>query len=406
MRILMGITVFFPSTAYGGPATVAMTQARELVRRKHEVTVVTSDVLTLRPRAHVGAADATIDGVNVRYFPTRILAPRFPALVSPELKRWLRARVSEFDVVHVHFARDWIPLTVTREALRRERRVVLQPHGMLGKTGGIRALVDAGIAARLLRRAHRVLPLQATEARNIAAIAPRASMTVLPNGIAALSTRPRWELWTLGSRRVLFLARLHPRKRLMDLLAAAQLLLAQGQSIHLRVVGPDEGDLGRARAFVAANGLADHVTFVGPVAADRVEHELAAASVYVLPAVEEPFPMTVLEALAVGVPTIVTSAIHIRELLERHAAARIASPSPAALAAAVAAVLTDPKLAAALSERGRGLVEGHLTIGKVVDRLEAIYSGDSPSAAAEHASSADDAGHPAAPMLQHQILEE
>ena len=51
MRILFAITVFLPSRIYGGPATVAMNQARELVKRGHEVSVVTSDVLAMHPKA-------------------------------------------------------------------------------------------------------------------------------------------------------------------------------------------------------------------------------------------------------------------------------------------------------------------------------------------------------------------
>src|SRR5262245_48430365 len=153
MRILFAITMFLPSRIYGGPATVALNQARELVKRGHQVTVVTSDVLTMRPRQHMTAGETELDGVRVKYFPTWIVMPRFPPLVSFKLLKWLKHSIKDYDVVHIHFARDWIPVAVAREAIRQEVRVFLQPHGMLGRTDGIRKTLDRLLIGRLLERA-------------------------------------------------------------------------------------------------------------------------------------------------------------------------------------------------------------------------------------------------------------
>src|SRR5262245_35631541 len=170
MRILFGITVFLPSRIYGGPATVALNQARELVKRGHEVTIVTSDVLTMRPRQHVTAGETELDGVRVKYFPTWIVTSRFPALISFELLKWLRQSIKDYDVVHVHFARDWIPVAVAREAIRQGVRVFLQPHGMLGRTDGIRKTLDRLMIGRLLEGASAVLSLQKIEQQHISSI--------------------------------------------------------------------------------------------------------------------------------------------------------------------------------------------------------------------------------------------
>ena len=85
--------------------------------------------------------------------------------------------------------------------------------------------------------------------------------------------------------------------------------------------------------------------------------------------------MTVLEAMALGVPTIVTEGIHIRELLERHRAAMVVLPNPQSIAAGIVKLLDKPDLATQLSENGRRLIANELTIDKVVTRLETIYQG-------------------------------
>jgi len=370
----MGITLFLPSSIYGGPATVAMNQARELSRRGHEVTIISSNVLQLRPYACIEQRDTILDGVVVKYFPTHVVLPKIPALVSLALKRWLKQSIRDYHVVHVHFARDWIPLTIANEALRQRVKVFLQPHGMLGKTGGIRGVLDSYWTRRILTQATGVMALQATELRNIRNIAPAAKALVLSNGVRVWKDSVQWDPETLRRRRVLFLARLHPRKRVMDVLEAIRVLHSRGYSVSLRIVGPDEGDLPKARAFASAHGIANSIEFVGAVSPSQVQCEFLNASVYVLPSIDEPFPMTLLEAMAIGVPTVVTESIHIRGMLEHHGASRVVKQCPDEIASAIMEVLTDTQLAISLSENGKHLINTRLNIGEIVNSLEGIYA--------------------------------
>lgn len=138
---------------------------------------------------------------------------------------------------------------------------------------------------------------------------------------------------------------------------------------------PDEGDLLRAQQRVQEYGLQNIVEFVGTLPPDKVIYEFINASIYALPSVDEPFPMTMLEAMALGVPTIVTEENHVRQLLERHQAAKVVSPNPQSIAAGIEELFTKSDLALQLSENGRRLMENELTIDKVVTRLESIYQG-------------------------------
>jgi len=237
--------------------------------------------------------------------------------------------------------------------------------------------LDSFWTRRILTQAAGVLALQATELRNIKNIAPAAKALVLSNGVRVPKDSVQWDPETLRRRRVLFLARLHPRKRVMDVLEAIRVLHSRGYSVSLRVVGPDEGDLPKARAFASAHGIANIIEFVGAVSPSQVQSEYLNASVYVLPSIDEPFPMTILEAMAIGVPTIVTESIHIRGMLERHGASRVVKQGPDEIASAVMEVLTDTRLAISLSENGKHLINTRLSIGQIVNSLEAIYTGTS-----------------------------
>lgn len=374
MKILVVCAVFHPATIYGGPSTVALQHAVGLARRGHAVTVVTSDIVSFSPRTHMAEQSRMVDGVKIHYFFARTPLPKFPMVYSLGLRLWLRRHVHEYDVVHVHFAREWIPLTAAQIALRAEVPLFLQPHGMLNRRDGVRTFLDNVLTKATLEAASAVLVLQSHERDVIAQIAPNARTEALPNGIGTASDAPRWQLQALEGKTVLFLARLHPRKRVLDFVEMARLLHQRGLGLRFRIVGPDGGDLYTAQQRVVDYGLTDAVEFVGPIPREAVADELTRAAIYVLPSVEEPFPMSVLEALSVGTPTVVTTRIHIRDLLERNGAAAVVAPNPEALAGAVERLVTKPDHAVTLSRQGRELVERELTMDSVLERLEAIYA--------------------------------
>jgi glycosyltransferase involved in cell wall biosynthesis len=172
---------------------------------------------------------------------------------------------------------------------------------------------------------------------------------------------------------VLFLARLHPRKRVSAFLEMARILSDEGVAARYRVVGPDGGDLVEAQRLVRRYELGDRVTFVGSLQGEAVAREYQNSAVYVLPSVNEPFPMTVLEALSLGAPTVVTDTCFIAPMLENSGAAVVSGPQPEVLAESVKAILREPGLAEHLSCTGRRLAQTQFSSERVVERLENYY---------------------------------
>lgn len=148
-----------------------------------------------------------------------------------------------------------------------------------------------------------------------------------------------------AGRRVLFVGRLVPYKRPLDVVAAAARLAAAGRPIELTIAGAGEleGDL---RTAAQAAGLG--VTFLGFVNQSRLPEVYAAADALVLPSgAEETWGLVVNEAMACGVPAVVSDAVGCGpDLVEPGVTGEVAPlDDVGALATAIDRVLTfDPAL--------------------------------------------------------------
>jgi glycosyltransferase involved in cell wall biosynthesis len=374
VRILYAVTAFRPAVFYGGPSVGAARNAASSAERGHQVTVVTSNVLELKPVRFVDSYEPKLEGVDVRYFPSRVLRSHSAFIVSTELSRWLQQHVKGYDVVHVSFSREWIPVRAAQIAIGKGVPTFLQLHGMLGRTDGVRGVIDRLWVKRLLDCATGVFSLQEQEDNEIRRITPRARVLRLPN---AVSLPPHTESWGVGNLVdpvVLFLARLHPRKRVLAFVEMARILRDQGVAARYRVVGPDGGDLVAAQRLVREYDLQDRITFVGSLRGEAVFQEYLNSAVYVLPAVNEPWGRTILEALGVGVPTVVTDTCFIAPTLEKSGAAMVSAPEPKALSESVERILREPEVAKRLSSAGRRFVRAQLSPAQVAELLQSYYS--------------------------------
>lgn len=179
-----------------------------------------------------------------------------------------------------------------------------------------------------------------------------------PENRATLGSRLRAELGCGPAERVvLFLGTGYGRKGLDILLAAFPALLRARPEARLLVVGRDAAQAS-FRAQAERLGLGAHVRFLG--GRDDADALYAASDLYCLPTRYDSFGLTLLEALASGVPVITTRAAGGSEVLEDEAAGSVLEPEaqPAALAAELAAWL-DPERLSAARPRARAVAERH-----------------------------------------------
>jgi glycosyltransferase involved in cell wall biosynthesis len=374
MRILHVVTLVDDHSSYGGPLTVAINQCRELIRRGHDAQIVAGWNGT-------GAIPSDLEGVPAHLFKVRNVVPgmRFSGLLSLPMMIWLWRNSTRFHVAHLHAARDLIPLfagSILRWALVP---YTTQTHGMVTPDRRVQArAIDQLLTVPVLKNAIARFVLTDVEKDAILKLLGSKYDTVrLPNGIAVQEiVRPMTERLD-----ILFMARLHPRKRVLDFAHAAHNLILAGYTAQFSVVGPDDGDLHHLQRFIEAHPAMRHqFRYEGSIPHNDVIPRLAAAAIFVLPSVDEPFPMTLLEALSVGTPAICTMSCGVAKELAQDEAALVISPGAEPLTAALKELLHHADRRMSMSQRAQQTARTRFSMEAVVSLLLGTYKSRAESA--------------------------
>ena len=376
MKIGVIIASFLPGVAYGGVASVAAEQAKELALRGHQITILTSDIIdpSTGERVKSSLNEYCHDKYWIIRFSSLLLMRRFAAIYSLKLLKWLFLHWSEFDFFYIHYARGFIPMLPVELLYLVKAKYYLQPHGMLDRVNGVRSWIDIFFTKKHIKHAEKVFALHASERRGIKELVPDAQISILPNGIRIDKDFPAWKGLGKYPKIILFLGRLHPRKRVLTFIDVAKLLLAKRSDLKFRIVGPDGGDELEARKKVETSGIEKFVEFVGPVHHDMVYHEYANAAIYILPTEYENFSISVLEALMVGIPTIVTTTTLNLGILDSSNAVYVSEPDASSLGEAIETLVDHPEMCFTQSKNGKILINKQLNISHVVDILEEHFN--------------------------------
>jgi len=376
MKIAHVVTYISPDGAFGGPVRVALGQAEALAMLGHEVTIYAA--------APIATAEiVTRDGYTLRTFPARQVHKRlgFAGMRAIGLTRALREQLPDLDVAHVHVARDLVTLPAIRAIQKSNIDYFLQPHGMIDASSRLLARpVDALATKSALERAAKIFTLTSIEEQEIRAIAPKSNLEPIRNGIKIPQHIPEY-----NDRlpMILFLARLHPRKRATTFVSMAARLAPLFPKHKFIIAGPDEGEGAVVEKMIADTDNKDQIKWIGAVEPSETSNLLRSAQVYVLPSVGEIFPMSVLEALQMGTPTVVTDSLGISSECDRYEAAVVTDGSVQELSSAVEAIITSASAAQTLRDGGFRYLRSELNIEAVARQLETAYS-DSVATVAAH----------------------
>jgi glycosyltransferase involved in cell wall biosynthesis len=297
---------------------------------------------------------------------------------TPDLERQLTRVLDEVrpEVLHDHGL--WLQMnhavavTAKRLAIKR----IVSPRGMLEEW----SLFYRGWKKRLAWHAYQLNDLRAAsafcatsrmEAQGIRALGFEQPIAVIPNGIelpeVEAADRPVPRL-----RTVLFMSRLHPKKGLLDLVAAwARTVMPDWRLV---IAGPDEdGYLRVVEDAVLSAGLSGSICFTGAVAGAAKHDLLSTADVFVLPSYSENFGIVVGEALSYGTPVIATTATPWEELRSSRCGWWIA-PGALPLEAALRKAMQLPaEERHAMGCRGRALIEAQYSWRSIAKKHIELY---------------------------------
>ncbi len=377
MRVLHVVGCYPPATEWGGlPAAVAgFTAALRLAGVECEVFTTTGRGSRALPRIAPGTRAAA--GTRVTWF----WAPDgFRSFVAPGMLGALARRVRDFDLVHVHMLWAFPGIVAARVAAAAGVPYVVSPHGALDPWSLTqwprlkRAFL--GVAEdRNLRRAA-FLHFTAAAERDLAPPAYRAlPAEIVPNvvdpepfaGVGAEGLRP-------ASREVLILGRIHVMKGFDLLVPALREVRRRVPGARLVVAGPDEGGYRTTVERLAREAeVAGAVTFTGHLGPEARAAALERAALLAMPSYRENFGLSAAEAMAAGLPVVVSDKVNIAAEIGAAGAGRVVPADAGALAAAIAELLEDPGARGRMGEAGRALVRERYAPRRVGEELRAAY---------------------------------
>lgn len=393
LRVLLLASSYWP--IIGGGETHSRLVAKTLAR--HGVTV---SVLTQRRLAD--SSPREMDGpVPIE----RVGAPnrdRFGKhLIVPTVIRRLLARRAEYDVIYSCGMRALGAAAVVAGKLAG-KPVVLRSesceelsgrHMFEHLTGPWRVagpLLRAAIVGRnlILRRAPSFMAISGTIAKEYRACGvPDAKVSIIYNGIDLSGYRPcasEREKIELRSRLKLpadatlmtYTGKLNRGKGLEHLLEAMRQLAPRRPNLHLVLVGSGAHMATsvepRLKSFVQQHQLEDRVTFTG-YRTDVVDF-LQASDLFAMPSEMESLCISLIEALACGLPSVACAVGGIPEVARHDEEALLVPPAdPAALAQAIDRLLDDASLRARLVEAGQRRVAECFDIESVAEQHETLF---------------------------------
>ncbi len=300
------------------------------------------------------------------------------------LRDQFRDLVAAADGVHIHGLWEQSTAVAAPQARALRKPYILSAHGMLERWALANKRFKKQIYAALFERAnvrgaaclHALTHAEALDYRRFGATGP---IAIIPNGVTVPSTiDPTLFLGQFpalhGKRIVLFLGRIHFKKGLDLLIDAWSRVASDFPDARLVLAGPDfEGTRARMEALVESKVLQHTVTFTGMLRQDLKWSALAAAEAFVLPSYSEGLSVSVLEAMGVGLPVIITEQCNLPQVKELKAGWLIQS-EVGQLTSAIRDLLSNtPGANAGIGSRGRNLVLTRYNWSTVSESMAELY---------------------------------
>ncbi|MGH2536144.1 MAG: glycosyltransferase [Candidatus Promineifilaceae bacterium] len=344
---------------------------RELERLGHQVTI-----FTLANRKDVGAQKGVVRSAGLPLGSSGYhVAARLPAAVQ--------AQIAQMDILHCHH-----PLMALEFGRRYGRAPIIftnhtrYDHYLahyLGLPAGLAARIMRAIWPRLLTKADVVIAPSQSLAELLIGLGVRPP-AVIENGInlrlfheqIVPASRARLGLEPADVLAV-YVGRLSGEKGIAPLVSEIARARRQEPRLALLLVGGGP-QAGRVQALAGRLGLRGRVHLAGPVAPAAVPAYLAAADLFVTASTSETHPLSVIEALAAGLPVVGYRAAGLADLVDSGRTGLLCPTERGALAASLLALVGSPalrrELGVAAREAGRRF-DIRRTVARTLEAYEA-----------------------------------
>ncbi len=291
--------------------------------------------------------------------------------------------------MHLHAIWEPLLLLAAKTARRVGKPYFVLLSGMLDPWALSQKRLKKKVAMLLTQRkmfdnAASLHVLSPREEERIQPLGLRAPRALIPNGIFLEEIEPLPapnEFHTLhpelnNQPYILFMSRLHLQKGLDYLAAGFALLANENPNIRLVIAGPDFGAQSEIQDQVKHLGVADRVHFVGAVYGREKLAILSGATCFALTSRQEGFSVAVIEALAAGLPVVISQACNFPEVVSE-GAGEVAGLDARAIADALCR-LCEPTRRERMSRAAKKLVKSRFTWHYIAQRTIALYKSHAP----------------------------
>ncbi|MCC6384157.1 MAG: glycosyltransferase [Bacteroidia bacterium] len=316
MKLLFVTPYYVPAWRYGGPPK-CIADLAEYLAEHHSCQV---DVLTLNANgpeslfATNQIVTQQVNGVTAHYLPRSKNFTGYAYFNSPLIKKALRG-YTDVDLIHVNTLFNAFSKIGMQFAVKNEIPFILTPHGMLSdyslrKSFWIKKIHRFFYEDNLLANAFAVHFTAAGESTR-AVINKRIRKEIIPIGFNFNSQEGFIEKKDQPVLRMMFLGRLHAIKGLEPFLRAMSLLEQRVKDrIRYNLYGGDEeGYQQHLKQVVEQLNLQEIVKFCGPLSAEKRTETFHNHDVLVLTSYHENFGMAAAEALASGLPVLLSDQV-------------------------------------------------------------------------------------------------
>lgn len=367
--------------AGGGPAAVVGRLASAQGTLGHEVHILT----TPDPRRIEAVEQSLRDIPGIAAVHRHDLPPLGLKQALFGIPQEWRKMIGRMEVLHLHGVWEPLLLGAARAAMKMKIPYAITPHGMLDPWSLRQKSMKKRLALMLgyrqmLNCAAFLHALNKDEAQLLKPLGLKCSTEVIPNGVfleefsnlpSAQQFRhrvPGLDDWPY----ILFLSRLHFKKGLDYLAGAFKEVAAKRPDIHLVVAGPDGGAEASFRQDIESAGLQARAHLVGPLyGSDKLE-ALAGAACFCLPSRQEGFSIAITEALACGLPVVISENCHFPEV-EEVGAGKVVPLNVQAIAEALLEVIINTESAVQMGEAGQKLVTDRFTWPVIASKAIEAY---------------------------------
>lgn len=382
MKMLHVIASIAPR--YGGPSSVVVHLCRKMAKLGHEATIFTTNINGKENLNVPLDRPVYTDGVKVRYFPVQW--PRYYTVSLP-LGRALAKDTSKFDIIHIHSIYSFHTLVASHYCRKFNVPYLIRPHGSLDPYLTERHPVRKRVYTLLflqrdLDRAAAIHFNTQEEMRLTESFEIKAPGVVVPNGIdpsefsdpsaQGLFRRKCPEL--KDKEIILFLGRINFKKGLDILARAFGEVARKRENAYLVLTGPDNEGYGmKVRAWLRGEGALGRSIFTGMLFGEEKLPILKDSDIFVLPSYTENFGIAVVEAMACGLPVVISNRVNIWREVSDAGAGIVTDCDSHQVAEAILRLLDDRNLREEMGKRGKRLVEEKYTWQKVARQMIEVY---------------------------------